>query len=149
MAEKKKAKKTKKSQKKAIAKTRSAKESKDPDNTHIVAVLAYFLAGIIWYFADDKVKGKPLAKHHTKQALMLFIVWVGLGILSIFMAIVTAVIMIVPLLGAVIGGLISIALTLMNLLLFVLWIIGLVYAINKNTKDIPLIGKFAKKIFTF
>ena len=43
------------------------------DNTKVVSILAYFLVGIIWYFADEKVQN-DMTKHHAKQALNYMII---------------------------------------------------------------------------
>ena len=56
--------------------------AKKNDNSKLVAVLSYLLIGIIWYFVDDKVKKNAFAKFHVKQALNLFIISVGINILS-------------------------------------------------------------------
>ena len=44
------------------------------DNSKLVAILSYFLVGVIWYLVDEKVKKSPLAKFHVKQALNLMII---------------------------------------------------------------------------
>jgi uncharacterized membrane protein len=68
------------------------------------------------------------AMHYAKQGLVLsitsIIVWVG-GFL--------------PLIGLAISTLGSIA-------IFILWIIGLVYSLSGQKKNIPIIGEYGKKI---
>ncbi|MCF7798558.1 hypothetical protein K9M74_01505 [Candidatus Woesearchaeota archaeon] len=115
--------------KKATVKKTTKKKSTHPqnsDNKQICAVLAYFFVGIIWYFADEEMKKNSYVTFHIKQALVLLIVdvtiWIANAILGFLM----------PLwMIAWIG-------------LFVLWIIGLVQVINKEEKEVPLIGQFAK-----
>lgn len=104
---------------------------KKKDNEALISVLAYFLVGIIWYLADDKAKN-DVTKHHVKQALNLFILSFALN------AILTMIIFI--------GWLL---IPIFNVAFLILWIIGLINAINGNKKNIPLIGKFAKKYLTF
>ena len=101
------------------------------DQGKVVAILSYFLVGIIWYFVDEKVKGDKLAKFHVKQALNLMIISVAVSVVGMFLFFL---IWIVP---------------LVQLALFVLWIIGLISAINGNMKEIPIIGGLAEKYLNF
>ena len=95
---------TKKRAKKAAKPARSTKA----DNETLVAFLAYIIIGIIWYFSDDKLKNNSLAKFHTKQALNLII-------LLIVLRIVFGMLFWIPFL-----------MTLINILFFILWIVGIV-----------------------
>ena len=110
------------------------------DNTKIVSILSYIcLIGIIWYFADNKVQN-DMTKHHVKQALNLFIIAMVLGfVTSTFMSmlIFSGLFFITPIFG------------LINLAIFVFWVFGLIFAINQEKKEIPLIGQFAEKYLTF
>ncbi|MFT4311788.1 MAG: DUF4870 domain-containing protein [Candidatus Woesearchaeota archaeon] len=112
-------------------------------NDKVVSALSYILVGIIWYFVDKKAQNTK-TKFHVKQALNLliisFIAGFVISILSTIIGIVTfglGLILVVP-----------IAL-LIQVGLFILWIIGLINAINLNQKDIPVIGGFASKYLTF
>ena len=44
-------------------------KTEEVKNEKLVAILAYFLVGIIWYFADENMKNSSLAKFHTKKIL--------------------------------------------------------------------------------
>jgi uncharacterized membrane protein len=100
----------------------------DSGNGKAIAVLSYILVGIIWYFVDEKAKNNSLAKFHVKQALVLFILSIAINIVG----------GIIPLLGW------FIILPLGNLLVFVLWIFGIVYSLNGQEKELPVVGKFAE-----
>lgn len=102
---------------------------KSEDNGKLCAVLSYFLIGIIWYFADEKMKTKELVKFHVKQSLVLLII-------SIILQVVGTVL---PIIGW------FIILPLASLFTFIWAIIGIVYAINGEQKELPLIGGYAKK----
>ena len=45
--------------------------NKNIENEKLVAILAYFIIGIILYFAEEKMKKSALATFHTKQVLTL------------------------------------------------------------------------------
>lgn len=67
------------------------------------------------------------AMFYAKQGLVLTIAFVIVSIAGK-----------IPILGVIIGKIGS-------LILFVLWIIGLVYSISGKMKNVPLVGEFAKK----
>jgi uncharacterized membrane protein len=110
------------------------------DNTKIVSILSYIcFVGIIWYFADNKVQNN-MTKHHVKQALNLFIIAIGFSfvtssLMTMFMF--SGLFFLAPIFG------------LINLAILVLWVFGLIFAINQEKKEIPLIGQFAEKYLTF
>ena len=45
----------------------------DAGNEKLCAILSYLLIGIVWYFADDKLRKSEFAKYHVKQGLFLFL----------------------------------------------------------------------------
>jgi len=116
-----------------------AKANSAEDNSKLVAILSYFLVGIIWYFADEKVKGSSLAKFHVKQSLNLIVVSMSLSI--VFRVLGTALFFI--------WGMLWWIWSLVSLALFVLWIFGLISAINSTEKEIPIVGQFADKYLKF
>ena len=103
--------------------------SPSEDNGKLCAILAYLLIGIIWYFVDDNMKNKELAKFHVKQSLVLLILSITLQIVGT----------ILPVIGW------FIILPLASLFTFVWWIIGIIYAAKGEMKELPLIGGYAKK----
>lgn len=104
---------------------------KETNNNKLCAILAYVLIGIIWFFADEKMKKDKFVKFHVKQGLVLLIfsfLWsVALSILS-------------PVLFFL-----SFVLLLLNYVPLVLTVIGIIHAINNEEKEIPVIGKYSKK----
>jgi uncharacterized membrane protein len=103
--------------------------SPNEDNGKLCAILAYLLIGIIWYFADDKMKNKELAKFHVKQSLVLLIISISLQIVGT----------ILPVIGW------FIILPLASLFTLIWAIIGIVYAASGEIKELPIIGGYAKK----
>lgn len=104
-------------------------ETEDKNENVAMAVLAYFFFFIplLTDYKDD-----PFVKFHVKQSLLLFCVNMATYILRIVM------------------GRIMWAITpLISTAVFVLFVIGLINAVNKETKELPIIGKYADKIFKF
>lgn len=102
---------------------------KKEDNGKLCAILSYLLVGIIWYFADDQMKNKELAKFHVKQSLVLIIISIALQVVGT----------ILPVIGW------FIILPLASLFTFIWAIIGIVFAVNGEQKELPIIGGYAKK----
>ena len=107
----------------------------EEDNTKLVAILSYFLVGIIWYFADEKMKQSKLAKFHVKQAL--FLILIGIAI-----AIVNMILVFIPFIGWFLTILLQIA-------MLILWILGLIKAFEGKKDPIPVVGRFASELFKF
>ena len=105
---------------------------KEVKNDDIVAVLSYVIIGIVWYFVDDKMKKSSFAGFHVRQALNLWII-------SICIQIVLSILIFV-------GWLIM---PFVGLLIFVLWLMGIINAINGKKTKLPLIGKFADRYLKF
>jgi len=104
--------------------------SKDIEQGKTCAILSYLLIGIIWYFADDKMRKNAFAKYHVKQGLVLLIVWVVIWIISIPLFFLFWLFWII------------------EIVLLVLMILGIINAVNNKKAPLPIIGQFAK-IFTF
>lgn len=113
------------------------------ENSKICAILAYLLVGIIWYFADEKMRKDNFAKFHVKQGLLLLILGVGL---SIVLSFVSAILLFIPFIGGLLTTLLwlVVQLGLMGLCIF-----GIVHAAQGKKEKVPIIGAFAQKIFTF
>ncbi len=99
------------------------------DNGKLAAILAYLLVGIIWFFADEKLKKNEFAKFHVKQALVLLIVSVCGSIILGF----------IPILGWIVLPFFSIA-------SFAFCVIGIINAAQNEKKELPFIGTYAKKL---
>ena len=92
----------------------------DKKTTGIVAYIT-LIGWLIAYFAGDREN----AKFHLNQSLVITIIGLAISILS-----------------GILGGitLIRILLSLLNLALFVLWVIAFIRACKDNETPIPLIG---------
>ncbi|MGC4012995.1 MAG: hypothetical protein QM755_00535 [Luteolibacter sp.] len=96
------------------------------DNT--VAVVAYLtlIGFIVALVINNGPKKNSLGNYHLRQALGLIIVGIPLWIISM-------VLMIIPILGVLLALCIFAG-------LFVLWLLGLIDAVNRREKPIPVIG---------
>jgi uncharacterized membrane protein len=90
-----------------------------------MAIVAYILF-FIPLLTD--AKNDPFVKFHVKQGLVLFILAIAINILA----------GVVPVLG---WSLIS---PLGGLFTLVLFVMGIMHAINGEEKELPLVGQFAK-----
>ena len=107
------------------------------DNGKTVALLSYItIIGWIVALVLNSSQKTSLGAYHLRQTIFLFIIAICLYILQIFL-------LFIPF----IGWLISFLLIFAGIGLFVLWIIGLIAAINGEEKPIPIIGKKAQQLF--
>lgn len=108
----------------------------DPGKT--VAILSYCTL-IGWIIAivlnSDNNNKSELGVFHLRQGLGIFISGFAMAILS-------AIFMFIPF----IGWLIAIVINLGYIALLVLWILGLISAINGEKKLIPIVGQFYQNI---
>jgi uncharacterized membrane protein len=104
------------------------------NNNKLVAILSYiFFIGIIWYFVDKKVQN-DFTKFHVKQALNYTIISFVVSFASTFFYFIPGFYYLI---------------SIVDLVLFVLWIIGIVYAAKEEKKEIPIIGSLAEKYLNF
>jgi len=98
------------------------------DKSKLCAVLAYVLIGIVWFFADKKMRKNQFAEFHVKQAIVLLVFALVLNI--------------------VLGILVFLAFLfpLVQLAVFILWLFGVIYALTNQKKKIPIIGEFGTKL---
>jgi uncharacterized membrane protein len=108
------------------------------DNGKTVAILSYLtLIGWIVAFVMHSSNKTALGAFHLRQALMLYLVTtVGYMVLPILAFI--------PFLGWLLSGVLWISLLLGGL---VLWIMGLISAVNSEQKPLPAIGEQAQELF--
>ena len=92
----------------------------DIEKNKVMGLLAYILFFIPLLAAKDS----PFARYHANQGLVLFLA-----------AILSSVILIIPILGWIIAPILSIVIT-------VLAVIGIINALNGKAKELPVIGKF-------
>jgi uncharacterized membrane protein len=102
-------------------------------NANLCAILAYLLVGIIWYFVDSKMKKDSFTKFHVKQSIVLLIAAVLWGVAINVLATLTM-FLLAPLMGV------------LSLVPWVFVVLGIINAVNNKEKELPLIGKYAKKL---
>ncbi|MFP4424603.1 MAG: hypothetical protein ACLFP2_05255 [Candidatus Woesearchaeota archaeon] len=98
---------------------------------NIAGALAYLLVGIIWFFADEKMKKSRLAKFHVKQAINLYIFAACLSFVAGLLIITVFLIPIIHFLTLIAG------------------LIGIIHSLNRHKTPIPVIGKFAERYLNF
>ncbi len=99
--------------------------SKDSDSK-VFAFLGVFLTIIGWLIVYLTRRKDKYAMYYAKQGLVLFIAWAIAGIITR-----------IPFVGFF--G------TILGIIVFAFWVVGIVYSLSGKEKDIPLIGEFAKK----
>ena len=104
------------------------KESKEVEEGKIFAFLGIFLGIVGFVIVLLAKKDNKYAVFYAKQGLVLFIAYMIVGILGI-----------IPFIGWFVIW------PLGYLILFILWVMGIIYSLSGEEKDIPLIGEFAKK----
>ncbi|TCD11129.1 hypothetical protein EZ449_06440 [Pedobacter frigidisoli] len=100
------------------------------------SIVSYF--GILWlvaYFAMYKDKKTDLSTYQLRQSLLINILYVIVGIAG------NIVLRIIP--SVALGYVFS----ALYLVLFIIWIIGLIGAIQGQKKPMPLIGEKAQTMF--
>lgn len=110
--------------------------SKDVEKGKLAATLSYLVVGVIWYFADEKMKRNSFVKFHVKQGLILIIfsvVW------SIALSILT---------GMFLFGIFYLwqIIHLLSYVPLIFCIMGVINTLNGKEKELPIIGNFAKKL---
>lgn len=103
------------------------------ETAKICAILSYFLLGIIWYYADDKMRKNKLAGHHAKQALVLFIAYVIYQVAFGLLTLITL-------------GLFALVGWIGFVLFFAWWVLGIYYAFTDQKEELFWIGQFAKNL---
>ncbi len=106
----------------------------DIDNGKVMGGFSYLFEPIGFIVAILSSKQNKFVMFHAQQALLVMIIWVILNILWVAS--------VIPLLGWVIDIFIIIG----DIVLIVLWVIGIINGFSGNVKPIPLIGKLAYKL---
>jgi uncharacterized membrane protein len=102
---------------------------KDMEDGKVFAFLGIFLTLIGFLIVLLAKKENKYAMFYAKQGLVLFIAYIIISVAGM-----------IPIIGW------FIILPLGMILMFVLWVIGIVYSLSGEEKYIPIIGKFADKI---
>ena len=96
---------------------------------------------VIWYFLDKDMHNDKFVKFHVKQGIILFLAGIVYAIaLNIAFSMIK--IITLGLLESVFWGLFS----LLSLVPWVFIVLGIINALNKNEKELPIIGKYAEKL---
>lgn len=120
-----------------------AKVSKnDVSDGMACAILSYLLIGIIWFFADDKMKKNKFAGFHAKQGLVLLI---GSIVFSVAWGIVFSILAFILAFIPVLGWALILILSLVFYLPLIWVIIGIIAAATGKKKLLPIIGRFGEK----
>ena len=102
----------------------------DKDNSKLFAFLAVLLSVIGFILAIVVKRENKYVMFYAKQSLGLFIAW-------LVVAVIGAVLNIIPVVGNIIYGIAAV-------ILVVLWIFGLVYSLSGEMKEIPIIGSYVR-----
>ena len=115
--------------KKAVTKKSN---KKSPENENLCALLTYLIIGIIWHFADEKMKKNEFVKFHSKQAINLWLIFIiGDAVLSL-----------VRILNIPFS-------TIFSVFILVVGIIAAINALNGRKEEVLIIGQFAEKYLTY
>jgi uncharacterized membrane protein len=112
------------------------------DNGKIAGIVSYFsiVGWLIAYFALYQNNRTSLASYQLRQTLLFHIISMalrfGLGLILTAIWFSTGIFSVYSLMRILYLG------------LFIIWIIGLIGAINGEKKEIPLIGEWAQNVFS-
>ena len=104
----------------------------DKKITGVVAYLTW-IGLLIAYLAGDR-EG---AKFHLNQALVIWLAGTIFGIATGILSVLSG----LPLLGWIVAALVGLISLVGGIFLFVCWLMGLIYAIQEQEKEVPLLGK--------
>ena len=107
------------------------KKQKEENDSKTFAFLACFLSIIGFAIAILAKRDDKYVMYYAKQSLVIFIVSAIVGIIKwVFIWI------------PIIGRAIYVAL---SIIIFVLWLTSWIYALSGKEKEVPIVGKYAKK----
>lgn len=105
-----------------------------PDNPKTAGIVCYItlIGWLIAYFALYNKDKNSFSAYHLRQTLLLHILMFILNILSFL---------------SLWGWTASVIVTILGIVLFIMWMIGLLYAVNGKAKPVPLVGPLAQWLF--
>lgn len=109
--------------------TTSQFDPQDINDNKGMSVLAYI--GILFLIPLLACPNSRFARYHTNQGLVLFLLELAIGV-------VTSIFTFIPVIGPIIGGLLS---AVGGIFTLVLMIMGIINAAQGQAKELPLIGK--------
>ena len=108
------------------------KKGKLGDDSKTFAFLAALLSIVGFIIAILVKKDDEYVMYYAKQSLVVFIAAVIVGIIG-------WVLIWIPIIGWLV-------MWILNLIVLVLWLISWIYALSGEKKQVPLVGKYARKI---
>jgi uncharacterized membrane protein len=115
------------------------------ENGKLMALLSYIgILALIPYFAEKENK---YVRFHAIQGLNLLIINLVVSAASFVVAIVATILFIIPIIGWILGFLLYLVIGLVPVGLFVISILGIVYSLQGNAKELPIVNqiKFIKE----
>lgn len=115
------------------------------ENGKLMALLSYIgILALIPYFAEKENK---YVRFHAIQGLNLLIINLVVSAASFVVAIVATVLFIIPIIGWILGFLLYLVIGLVPVGLLVISILGIVYSLQGNAKELPIVNqiKFIKE----
>jgi uncharacterized membrane protein len=109
----------------------------------VQAFLAYLLSIPGWLYVLLFQREDELATYHAKQSLGLTLAAAGSVVLWLLG---TWVLTWVPLVGPLLAAAAFSQVILVYMFLFVVWIIGMVYALQSKMQPLPLVGGWAERL---
>lgn len=106
---------------------------------NMAGALSYFLGaltGVLFLILD---RDRPFVRFHAMQSIVLSVAWVGLWIVFSVLSMILGA---VPVLGWIIGLLLSIALGIGG---FVLWLYLMYRAYSGDEWEMPMVGEYARR----
>ena len=100
--------------------------------TGVVAYLTW-VGLLIAYLAGDR-EG---AKFHLNQALVIWLAGTIFGIATGILSVLSG----LPFLGWIVAALVGLISLVGGIFFFVCWLMGLIYAIQEQEKEVPLLGR--------
>jgi uncharacterized membrane protein len=97
-----------------------------------ITIIGWIIAIVSYNGSAEK---SSLARFHLRQSLGLIITAVAIYFATIIFSLMI--------------GFLGTVLSILNLGFLVLWIIGLISAVNGEEKPLPIVGEFYQKTFTF
>ena len=101
------------------------------DDSKLFAFLAVLLSVIGFIIAYAMKKNDKYVMFYAKQSLVLFISWILLWVVAMILSF-------IPFVGMLISWIAYVGLV-------IIWIIGLIYSLSGEMKELPIVGSFAKK----
>ena len=110
----------------------------------VLAFLSYLLSILGCFYVLLFERKNKLAVYHAKQSLTIVIVAVGAVVVWLLG---TWVLTWIPIVGPLLATALFSQIILLYVFLVVVWVIGIVYALQAKRQPLPLIGKWAEQLF--